>query len=90
MKMRPFQAVGCGALALNEYCPELENLFEIGREIVTFQYGNIEEFRDKLSWYVEHDKERQLIAQAGYERGRKQHTFTERVRQIFNIVRKTL
>ena len=90
MKMRPFQAVGCGALALNEYCPELENLFEIGREIITFEYGDISEFRDKLQWYLRHDQEREKIALAGYNRGIKQHTFTARVKQIFDMVRKKL
>ena len=68
LKVRLFQAVGTGAMALNEYCPELEELFEIGKEIVTFEYGNTEELRDKLSWYVTHDSEREKIAHAGYER----------------------
>ncbi len=90
LKMRPFQAVGTGALAVNEYCPELEDLFEIGKEIVTFEYGNVEELRDKLAWYIKHDSERERIARAGYERGQKQHTFSARVRQIFELVRKRL
>jgi len=90
LKMRPFQAVGAGAMVLNEYCPELEDLFEIGREIVTFEFGNLEELRDKLAWYVSHDAERKRIAKAGYERGRKQHTFSARIKQIFDIVRKRL
>ena len=68
----------------------LEDLFEIGREIVTFEFGNLEELRDKLSWYVSHDAERERIAKAGYERGRKQHTFSARIKQIFDIVRKRL
>ena len=90
LKMRPFQAVATGAMALNEYCPELEELFEIDKEIVTFEYGNIEEFRDKLSWYITHDADREKIALAGYERGRKQHTFAARIQQILDVVRREL
>lgn len=90
LKMRPFQSVGAGAMALNEYCPELEDMFEIDKEIVTFEFGNFQELREKLSWYASHDKERERIARAGYERGRKQHTFSARIRQIFDIVAKTL
>ncbi len=90
LKMRPFQAVGAGAMVLNEYCPEFEDLFEIGKEIVTFEYGNLEELRDKLAWYTKHDQERERIARAGYERGRKQHTFSARIKQIFDIVRRKL
>lgn len=87
LKSRPFQAVGAGAMVLNEYCEELEELFEIGKEIVTFAYGDLEEVRDKLAWYTSHDAEREKIARAGYERGRKQHTYVCRVNQILDKVR---
>jgi len=50
----------------------------------------MEEFRDKLSWYVTHDAERKKIAIAGYERGRKQRTFSARVQQIFDLLREKL
>jgi spore maturation protein CgeB len=89
-KGRLFQAVGAGAMALNEYCPELEDMFDIGKEIVTFEFGNLKEVREKLSWYLSHDDERERIARAGYERGRKQHTFIARIQQIFDSVRKEL
>ena len=90
LKGRIFHAVGAGAMALNEYCPELEDLFDIGKEIITFEFGEVEDMKEKLSWYLAHDDERGKVARAGYERGRKQHTFSARINQIFNIVRKTL
>jgi spore maturation protein CgeB len=90
LKGRIFHAVGAGALALNEYCPELEDFFEIGKEIITFEFGEIEDLREKIAWYVTHDNVRKEIAKAGYLRGRKQHTFTERIQQILNIVRERL
>ena len=77
-------------MVLNEYCPELENMFDIGKEIVTFEFKNMGDFREKLKWYISHEAERQKIAKAGYERGRKQHTFAERIKSILDIVRKTL
>ena len=90
LKGRIFHAVGAGAMALNEYCPELEDFFEIGKEIITFEFGEVEDMKEKLSWYLAHDNEREKVAKAGYERGRKQHTFTARINQIFDSVRKTL
>jgi spore maturation protein CgeB len=62
-------------------------MFDIGREIVTYQFGNLEEVEDKLKYYVKHDGEREKIARAGYERGRKQHTFVARIQQIFERLR---
>jgi spore maturation protein CgeB len=86
IKPRVFHAVGCGTMVFNDYIPELEELFDIGKEIVTFSYGDIDEFLDKLAWYTTHDKEREKVARSGYNRGRKQHTFTARLRQILDIV----
>ena len=87
LKPRVFHAVGAGAMVLSDYCPELEQLFEIGKEIVTFKFGDFDELREKLKWYLSHDQERERIARAGYERGRKQHTYTARIQQIFDAVR---
>jgi len=87
LKGRLFHAVGAGAMALNDYCPELEDMFVIGREIVTFEFDDFGDLRDKLAWYTAHDEEREKIARAGYERGRKQHTFSARIQQIFDAVR---
>jgi hypothetical protein len=86
-KGRLFHAVGAGALALNDYFPELEEMFDIGREIVTYRFGNPDEMEDKLRYYLAHDVERERIARAGYERGRKQHTFVARIQQIFERLR---
>jgi hypothetical protein len=90
LKGRLFQGVASGAMALNEYCPELEELFEIGKEIVTFEYGDIDDVRQKLAWFLSHEAERKKIAQAGYERARKQHTFIERLKRIFDLIREKL
>ena len=90
LKSRPFQAVGAGAMVLNEYCPELEELFDVGREIITFKYDNIDEVREKLAWYTSHDTEREKIARAGYERGQKQHTYIARINQMLDKIQQEL
>jgi len=87
-KGRLFQSVGAGAMVLTDYVFELEEMFDIGKEIVTFEFDNLEDFREKLSWYLSHDNERERIAQAGYRRGHRHHTFTARIQQIFDVIRK--
>ncbi len=86
-KGRLFHAVGGGALALNDYFAELEEMFEPGKEIVAYEFGKVDEMEDKLKYYLSHDTERERIARAGYERGRKQHTFTARIQQMFDTIR---
>jgi hypothetical protein len=86
VKGRLFHAVGTATMALNDHFPELEEMFTIGKEIVAFQFGDIQDLRQKLEWYTKHDNERLRIARAGYERGRKEHTLGARVNQIIAAV----
>jgi spore maturation protein CgeB len=90
LKGRLFQGAASGAMVLNEYCPELEELFEIDKELVTFEYGDTDGVRDKLAWYLSHEAERGKISRAGYERAKKQHTFIERLKRILDMVREKL
>jgi len=90
VKSRLFQAAGGGALALTDHIPELEEWFEIDKEIVTFEFGNLEALREKLAWYLSHADQREEIARAGYARARRDHTYSARVRQMLDHVRKEL
>lgn len=85
-KGRLLHATATGTLALNDYVPELDEMFEVGKEIITYECGNYEDVRDKLRYYLGHDEERQRIARAGSERARRQHTFVARIREIFDAV----
>ena len=90
LKSRPFQAAGAGAMVINEYCPELEELFDVGKEIVTFEFGHPEEVREKIKWYLEHDQEREKVARAGYERAHRDHTYIARLNYIMDCIRRVL
>ena len=63
---RTFEALACGAFVLVDYNPELEKLFEIGKEIVV--YKNVEDLKKLISYYLDHPEEREKIAKAGMER----------------------
>jgi len=88
IKPRLLHATGSGALAVNDYLPELEEMFDVQNELVTFEFGDTEDLYSKLSFYFKHDEERERIARRGFERAHKQHTFTARISQIFDCVRK--
>jgi spore maturation protein CgeB len=77
-------------MVLNEYCPELEELFKPDKEIITFEYGDVEGVREKLGWYLSHEDQRRKIALAGCQRAHRQHSFMERVKKILEIIRDQL
>jgi spore maturation protein CgeB len=68
-KGRIFEVCMCGSFLLTEYIPGIEDYFKIGEEIECFKTK--EEMVEKVKYYLEHEKEREKIAAAGYEKTRK-------------------
>jgi len=85
VNMRVFEGTASGALVLTDSIANgLGELFEIGREIVT--YKNDADLFDKIAYYLDHEDERQAIAQAGYDRTHTQHTYAHRMKWLLERV----
>ena len=63
---------------------DLEKFYEPGREMVL--YENVNDFVDKVRYYLAHDEEREKIAQAGYARTLQEHTYAKRFEEIFKKI----
>jgi len=83
---RDFRVTGAGGFLLTEYVDGMEDLFELGKECET--YKTLEECVEKIKYYIEHEEERKRIAESGYLRTIKDHTFANRMKQVLNDVRK--
>jgi|GEM_PF-3308889 len=87
---RVFDVIASGGFLLTRLTPEDEgpggigDLFQIGKEIEVFR--NKKEMREKIAYYLAHDKERESIAHRGYERLMKEHTMEHRMNQLLDIV----
>jgi len=81
VRLRDIEAPMSGAFYMVEYMEELEEHFEIGREIVCFK--NKEDLTDKIKYYLANDNAREKIRQAGYKRALADHTCQERFRKLF-------
>jgi len=84
LNQRVFDVPATGAFLLTDYSPELEQHYRIGEEIACF--AGAEELRDKASWYLSHDAERDAIARRGYERALTLPTITDRMREVIRRV----
>jgi spore maturation protein CgeB len=81
IKGRNFEIPACGGFQLTGNASRLEEFFVPDREIVT--YETIEEMIEKIRYYLSHDQERQAIADAGYARVKRDHTYEHRFRSLF-------
>ena len=73
-----------GGLYLTEHHPELERVYEIGQEIVS--YSDFEDLLKKLRYLLDSPEEAERIRQRGFERARRDHSWEIRFEKVFNIV----
>jgi spore maturation protein CgeB len=82
IKGRTFEVPGCGGLLLTERVEHLDEYYELGREIVCFD--STEDLADRIRWLLQHESEREAIADAGYQRTLRDHTYERRYELIFS------
>ena len=65
------------------YTDDIATLFKEDREIIL--YKNEKEFVEKIKYYLQHEKEREQIAEAGYNRLLKDgHEVKNRIQQVID------
>jgi spore maturation protein CgeB len=81
--LRVVDVLGCGGFLISNYQSELEEYFEIGQDLEV--YGSIEELYEKVKFYLEHEDVRRQIAQNGFEKVKRDFTFTDRLARILQV-----
>jgi len=81
VRLRDFEVPMSGGFYMVEYMEELEEFFDIGKEIIC--YNNREDLADKIGYYLSHEREREAIRWAGHRRCRRDHTWRKRFEAAF-------
>jgi len=81
---RTFELAACGAFQLVDERAYLSEVFEPGKELVTFR--DTRELKEKVAYYLEHPDERRQIAQASRERVLREHTYGHRMKEMLSII----
>lgn len=84
VKLRDFEVPLAGGFYLVEEAPDHRELFDVDREIVTWQ--STDELIDKSRYYLSHEAERRAIAAAGQRRASRDHTWTRRFNELFRTL----
>ena len=86
--MRLFEATGLGACLVTDWKENITDLFEPGKEIIT--YKSAEECIEKVKWLMANPNEREKIAKAGQKRTLTSHTIENRAKLMDRIIKKAL
>jgi spore maturation protein CgeB len=81
VRMRDFEAPMAGACYLTGYSQELEDFYEIGREVDT--YRTTDELVDKTRFYLSNGAAADRLRRAGHARARRDHTWIRRFEELF-------
>ena len=81
---RLFEAAGCGSAVLNEYRPVIPDLFEVGKEILTF--NDFDELVEQASRLLNEPSLTVSIGDAAARRAHRDHTLVQRVTAIMEII----
>ena len=76
VKVGLFEAMACNQVVITSYMEELQDYFDIGREIIC--YRNEQELYDLVMYYLAHEDEMEVIRKNGYNRFLKDHTYEKR------------
>ena len=89
VKVGLFEAMACNQVVITSYMEELQDFFEIGKEILC--YKTEEELYDLVKYYLQHEDELENIRRHGYARFLKNHTYQKRwdevIRELYKIKR---
>ena len=81
IKGRNFEIPACGGFQLSGYARGFEEYFALDTEIVC--YRTQDELLEKGRYYLDHEEERAAIAEAGYRRVMRDHTYAHRFHRLF-------
>lgn len=84
MPQRILDIMGSGGFVLTNYQREIEDYFEIGKEIEVFR--DLDELMEKVPYYLSHEEERLQIAMNGYQKVRKCFSYIHQLTHILEIV----
>lgn len=84
LNYRTFETLGCQTFLLTNNTPGLDQLFEIGKHLVT--YDNSNDLFEKINYYLNNENERDLISKNGYNHVIKTHTYFERMKYLVSLI----
>ncbi|MDZ7819165.1 MAG: glycosyltransferase [Aliarcobacter sp.] len=84
LKGRDFEVPLTGSFYITGYHKELEEYFNIGRDIET--YNSKKDLLKKVKYYLENEKEREIIARNGYEKCIKNYTAKRSYEKLFGYL----
>lgn len=81
---RTFETMGCNTLLFTNKTDRVADLFDLEKDMVI--YESLDDFLEKLYFYLDNPEKRQEISQHGHETVKSKHTYDNRAIQLVDII----
>lgn len=85
VNQRVFDVPACGSFLLTDHQEAIEELFEVGKEVVT--YRDRDEIPEMVRFYLNNPEARKTVAMKGRERVLREHTYKHRIGKIIEVMK---
>jgi hypothetical protein len=75
---RIYETLGRGGFLIHPYIPGIEKEFVDKQHVVFYEYGNFDQLKELIDYYLTHDEEREAIRLAGHELVKDKYTYKHR------------
>jgi glycosyltransferase involved in cell wall biosynthesis len=85
---RIYETLGRGGFLIHPYIKGLEKEFEDKKHVVFYEYNNLDQLKQLVDYYLEHEEEREEIRKSGHELVKNNHTYKNRWEHILKEILK--
>ena len=79
---RIYETLGRGGFLIHPYIPGIEKEFVDKKHVVFYEYGNFQQLKELIDYYLINDEERETIRKSGHELVKNNYTYKHRWQQI--------
>jgi glycosyltransferase involved in cell wall biosynthesis len=85
---RIYETLGRGGFLIHPYIKGLEKEFEDKKHVVFYEYNNLDQLKQLVDYYLEHEEEREEIRKSGHELVKNNYTYKNRWEHILKEILK--
>lgn len=79
---RVYETIGRGGFIIHPYIQGMEKEFTDKEHLVFYEYGNFDQLKELIDYYVDHDEEREKIRLTGHDFVKNNYTYKHRWQHI--------
>lgn len=83
---RVYEIIGRGGFLIMPYIQGLDDYFEDGKHLVFYEYGDFDDLKGKIDFYLSNDRAREYIRKQGFELVKSRDTYTDRWQEILRVL----